>query len=58
MLSSYLWFMLVMNVLGSFVYSARLINDADYYKTVGKDAFSLIFFIVIVIWTIKCLSLL
>jgi len=62
MLSSYLWFMLIINVLSAMVYIAHLLSDKGHPRivtySVGFDSFGLIWAISVVVWTIKCLSLL
>ena len=62
MLNSYLWYMLIINVLSAMVHGSHLVSDEGHPRivkySVGFDSFCLIITILIVTWTIKCLSLL
>jgi hypothetical protein len=54
--------MLIINVLSAMVYIAHLLSDKGHPRivtySVGFDSFGLIWAISVVVWTIKCLSLL
>lgn len=62
MLSTYLWVMLIMNVLSAMVYIVHLLSDNERPRivkySVGYDSFGLILAISFVVWIMKCLSLL
>jgi len=62
MLSSYLWFALITNVLSAMVYIVDLLSDKERPRivkySVGYDSFGLILAISLAVWVMKCLSLL